>query len=126
MKLSEERKFGIIFIIIFSALDYYAFYKNNFILLYIFSLIIIFFLFSVLFKDSLLSYLMNKWIKFGMYISKVMNPIIMFLIYILTIIPISIIMRLFRVDLLKLKKDDKSSYWKDREDTLPNNMDDQF
>ena len=50
----------------------------------------------------------------------------MFLIYILTIIPISIIMRLFRVDLLKLKKDDKSSYWKDREDTLPNNMDDQF
>tara|TARA_B110000014_G_scaffold164173_1_gene115928 strand:- start:1252 stop:1632 length:381 start_codon:yes stop_codon:yes gene_type:complete len=126
MKLSEERKFGIIFIIIFSALDYYAFYKNNFSLLYIFSLIIIFFLFSVLFKDSLLSYLMNKWIKFGMYISKVMNPIIMFLIYILTIIPISIIMRLFRVDLLKLKKDDKSSYWKDREDTLPNNMDDQF
>ena len=126
MKISEERKFGIIFIIIFSALGYYAFHINNFNLLYFLSLIIVFFLFSVLFKDSLLTILMNKWIRFGLLISKVMNPVIMFLIYILTIIPISIIMRLFGVDLLKLKKGKKNSYWQERESTLPNNMDDQF
>ena len=40
-------------------------------------------------------------------------------------IPISIIMRLFGVDLLKLKKGKKNSYWQERESTLPNNMDEE-
>ena len=126
MKLSEEKKFAIIFIIIFILLNSYFLHKNIIIPVYFFTSLIIIFTFSIFFNQSLLKYLMKKWMKFALLISKVMNPIFMLIIYIFTVVPIGLIMKLFRVDSLKLKKNNKKTYWQKRENNLPNDMNDQF
>jgi len=126
MNISEEKKFGLVFLIIFSAFMYLAYYKSNINLLIIFSIINAFLLLSILFKDKLLTGLMRKWMQFGIILSKIMNPIIMLAIYIIAVVPIGIAMKIFMVDILKLKRSKKDSYWVDRESIKPNNMKDQF
>lgn len=50
------------------------------------------------------------WMRFGLLISKVTTPIILTLVYVITIIPTSIILRLARKDLLRRKFDGSESY----------------
>ena len=126
MKITEEVKFGIIFIILFLILIIYFFYNNSYIPIYFLVPVILFIFISIFINNSLLKYLMEKWMRFAILISKVMNPIIMCIIYITTVVPIGVFMRIFRVDSLKLKKKNKKTYWQNRENNIPNDMNDQF
>ena len=126
MKITEEVKFGIIFIILFLILIIYFFYNNSYIPIYFLVPVILFIFISIFINKSLLKYLMEKWMRFAILISKVMNPIIMCIIYITTVVPIGVFMRIFRVDSLKLKKKNKKTYWQNRENNIPNDMNDQF
>lgn len=52
------------------------------------------------------------WFQFGMLLHKAVNPLIMGLLFFLTITPIALIMRLFGKDPLRLRFDPKAeSYW---------------
>jgi hypothetical protein len=64
---------------------------------------------------------LNKlWMKFGLLLFKITNPIIMLLIYVITILPIGLIMRLLGKDPLRRKKDAAAeSYWIIREHPGP-------
>ena len=126
MKITEEVKFGITFIILFLILIIYFFYNNSYIPIYFLVPVILFIFISIFINKSLLKYLMEKWMRFAILISKVMNPIIMCIIYITTVVPIGLFMRIFRVDSLKLKKKNKKTYWQNRENNIPNDMNDQF
>jgi len=126
MKITEEVKFGITFIILFLILIIYFFYNNSYIPIYFLVPVILFIFISIFINKSLLKYLMEKWMRFAILISKVMNPIIMCIIYITTVVPIGVFMRIFRVDSLKLKKKNKKTYWQNRENNIPNDMNDQF
>ena len=77
MNISEEKKFGLVFFIIFSAFMYLAYYKSNINLLIIFSIINAFLLLSILFKDKLLTGLMrrNAIIKSNTNPTRVLNSI---------------------------------------------------
>lgn len=57
--------------------------------------------------------LKNKiYFKFRNFLGKIVTSFVMFLIFVLTIIPIGFIIRLFNKDLLKLKIDKSAkSYW---------------
>ena len=59
------------------------------------------------------------WFKFGNFMGKLLSPIFMMLLYIITILPTGTIIRLFQRDLLK-QKIDKScpSYWIDRKEKI--------
>ena len=50
------------------------------------------------------------WMRFGLLLSKITTPIILTLVYLITIIPTSIILRLARKDLLRRKFDSSESY----------------
>ena len=126
MKITEEVKFGITFIILFLILIIYFFYNNSYTPIYFLVPVILFIFISIFINKSLLKYLMEKWMRFAILISKVMNPIIMCIIYITTVVPIGVFMRIFRVDSLKLKKKNKKTYWQNRENNIPNDMNDQF
>ena len=126
MKITEEVKFGITFIILFLILIIYFIYNNSYIPIYFLVPVILFIFISIFINNSLLKYLMEKWMRFATLISKVMNPIIMCIIYITTVVPIGLFMRIFRVDSLKLKKKNKKTYWQNRENNIPNDMNDQF
>lgn len=59
---------------------------------------------------------LNKgWMKFGLLLYKVMNPIILGLLFFVTIMPIGLLMRAFGKDFLRLKLDrNAKSYWIER------------
>ncbi|MCC5870727.1 MAG: hypothetical protein JJU27_19685, partial [Gammaproteobacteria bacterium] len=73
------------------------------------------FLFFTFFFTSVLQPLNVLWFRFGMLLARVVNPIVMFLIYIVTIVPFGLGARLFGKDLLRLRLDKSAdTYWVDR------------
>ena len=55
------------------------------------------------------------WLKFGLLLYKVMNPIVLGLLFFVTIMPIGLVMRAMGKDFLRLRLDPTAkSYWIDR------------
>ena len=52
------------------------------------------------------------WFRFGMLLHHVMTPVILFLLYAVSVVPMGLLLRLFRKDLLRLRLDREArSYW---------------
>ena len=64
-----------------------------------------------LINSKILNPLNKLWFRFGIFLGKIISPIIMGTIFFLVVTPIGIIMRLFRKDLLNLKSSNIKSYW---------------
>jgi predicted membrane metal-binding protein len=63
----------------------------------------------------LLAPLNKLWLKFGLLLYKVMNPLVLGLLFFVTITPIGLVMRLFGKDFLRLRLDrEAKSYWIER------------
>ena len=113
IKISSNKSFGIVFFIVFLLIGLYPLihYEN----VRIWSLIVSFiFLFLGILSSSILTPLNLLWFKFGFLLGKLFSPIIMGVIFFLVVMPIGLIMRLFKKDLLKLKKNNAKSYWIER------------
>jgi hypothetical protein len=68
----------------------------------------------------LLAPLNRLWLKFGLLLYKVMNPIVLGLLFFVTIMPIGLLMRALGKDFLRLKLDPQAeSYWIDRKPPGP-------
>jgi hypothetical protein len=78
----------------------------------------------------LLAPLNRAWTKLGLVLFKVVNPVVMLLIYALTIVPIGLAMRACGCDPLRLKRPAgaDTSYWikRDPPGPAPQSMTDQF
>lgn len=63
--------------------------------------------------NSILLYPLNlAWFKFGLFLGKIISPIIMGIIFFLVVTPIGLLMRLLGKDVLNLKLNKKEgSYW---------------
>ena len=110
IKVSSNRSFGIVFFIVFLLIATYPLLKGNDVRIW--SLSISFgFLILGLINSKILSPLNKLWFKFGMFLGKIISPIIMGAIFFFVVTPIGIIMRLFGNDLLKLKSSCIKSYW---------------
>jgi Saxitoxin biosynthesis operon protein SxtJ len=67
-----------------------------------------------------LSGLNRAWTRLGLLLFKVVNPVVLALIYLVTIVPIGLIMRACGHDPLRLKRDPSAStYWVKREPPGP-------
>ena len=110
VKISSNRSFGIVFFIVFLIIALYPKINNQDLRLW--SLVIsILFLILGLTKSKILAPLNKVWFKFGIFLGKIVSPVIMGIIFFLVVTPTGIIMRLLRKDLLNLKFDKKKSYW---------------
>ncbi len=70
------------------------------------------FLVVALTKPSLLGPLNRLWLKLGLLIYKIVNPIVLGLLFYVTITPIGLLMRAFGKDFLRLRRDGSApSYW---------------
>jgi hypothetical protein len=62
----------------------------------------------------------RAWMKFGLVLHKIVNPVVMALLYYSTIVPIGVVMRLCGKDTLRLRREpDAASYWIVREPAGP-------
>jgi hypothetical protein len=80
-------------------------------------------------RPSLLHPLNLIWMKFGLLLHRVVNPVVMALLFYGTVLPTGLIMRMLGKDLLRLKREpDAASYWIVRQPAgpSPETMRDQF
>ena len=69
------------------------------------------------------------WTKLGLLLGRIITPIVMLLVYAISVVPTGLILRLSGKDLLSLKrKPDATSYWVKREPPgpSPDSLKDQF
>ena len=110
IKISSNRSFGIVFFVVFLLIALYPLLKDSD--LRIWSLLISFiFLALGLSNSNLLTPLNKLWFKFGLFLGKIISPLIMGLIFFAVVTPIGILMRMLGKDLLNLKYNKKKSYW---------------
>ena len=110
IKLGSNRSFGIVFFIVFLLISLYPLLNDE--NLRIWPLIIsLIFLTLGLLNSRLLTPLNRIWFKFGLFLGKLISPLIMGIIFFFVVTPIAILMRLLGKDLLNLKFNKNQSYW---------------
>ena len=111
IKLGSNRSFGIVFFIVFLLIAIFPLLNQEEIRIW--SLIIsILFLILGLLNSKILTPLNKLWFRFGLFLGKIISPIIMGVIFFLVVTPIGLLMRLFGKDVLNIKLNKKkNSYW---------------
>jgi len=119
IEVGSNRSFGLVFFTVFLVIGLYPWLQDEPVRLW--SLIVagVFLFFSFVFS-SVLRPLNVLWFRLGMQLAKIVNPIVMFIIYALTIVPFGIGARLMGKDILRIElDDDQKSYWIEREPPGP-------
>ena len=116
IKLPTNRNFGIVFSIVFLIIALWPLLKQNELRLWSLSISGIFFVLG-LFNSKLLLPLNKIWFKFGILLGSIIAPIVMGIVFFLVVTPTGLIMKLFRKDLLNLKKNKKETYWLDKDNS---------
>ena len=124
IKLPSNRNFGIIFSIVFLIITLWPLLNQSDIRIW--SLIIsVIFLVLGLINSKLLLPLNKIWFKFGIILGNFIAPIVMGIVYFMVVTPTGLIMRLLGKDLLNLKKNNKDTYWIEK-DNSNNDLKNQF
>ena len=110
IKISSNRSFGIVFFIVFLLIALYPLINKGEFRLWSLIISFIFFILGIL-NSKILTPLNKLWFKFGIFLGKIVSPIIMGMIFFFVVTPIGVLMRIFGKDVLNLKYNNKKSYW---------------
>ena len=112
--LPSNRKFGFFFTAVFVVIGVYLFIDEATTSSYVlFALASTFFVITVVKAEALLP--LNKlWMKFGLLLGMIVSPIVLGIIFFGLFTPISLLMKLFGRDELRLKLANRASHWKER------------
>ena len=124
IKISSNRSFGIVFFIVFLLIALYPLLNDENIRIWSLTISFIFLVLGII-NSKILSPFNKIWFKFGIYLGKIVSPIIMGIIFFTIVTTTSLIMRLFKKDLLNLKFNDDKSYWIKKTD-IKSKMKNQF
>ena len=116
--IKKSKNFGNTFSLIFLLIAIYNFYFELSLWLHFFVLSLSFFSISFL-KPQVFRLIAFLWEKFGLLLGKLFSPIILTIIYMFTIMPIKLILKIFSVDLINKKKNiSLKSYWIEKDKHL--------
>jgi len=111
-KIPTNKNFGYTFTIVFFIISlYFVVFTYNITFFIIFLLVSITFLSVTLAKPYLLAKPNLIWFKFGILISKIINPLILGLLFYIIFTPISLWFKIIKRDVLKTNFHSGSSYW---------------
>ena len=110
VKIGSNRSFGIVFCLVFLLIAIYPFVNGGELKLWSFIISISFLVLGLL-NSKVLNPLNKLWFKFGIFLGKIISPLVMGIIFFLVVTPIGVLMRLLNKDLLNLKFNNNSSYW---------------
>jgi len=116
IKVGSNKSFGIVFCIFFLIVSFYPLINGESIRLWSIFLSVIFLILG-LFNSRILTPLNILWFKFGIFLGTFVSPIVMGLVFFLVVTPTGLIMRMFKKDLLKLKKNELNTYWINRSES---------
>lgn len=119
VEMGSERSFGLVFAVFFGLLAGFSFFKGSDGFVYLAGATGIF-LVLALAAPKVLKPLNIVWFKFGLLLHKIVSPLIMGLLFYLTVTPIALIVRSTGKDPLRLKLDGAAkSYWIERDPPGP-------
>jgi hypothetical protein len=125
---SSDRGFGIVFTVVFAIIGLWPLIGGNGVRLWALAVAALF-LVAALALPRALAPLNRLWMKFGLLLHRITNPLIMGLVFFLAVTPTALIMKLLGKDPLKLGLDRAAkSYWVERKPPgpAPETMRDQF
>jgi len=119
IKTSSDRSFGIVFTVVFVLVGLWPLTGDNdprtWSLVLAGALLLVAFV-----RPRLLAPANRLWTRFGLLLHKISNPLIMGLVFFLTVTPTAIIMRLLGKDPMRRKLDRSAkTYWIDRDPPGP-------
>ena len=110
IKLGSNRGFGIVFFVVFALIGVYPLINNGEVRLWSILLSLIFLVLGLI-NSNILKPLNVLWFKFGLFLGKIVSPLILGFIFFIVVTPTGILVRFFKKDLLNLKFHSKKSYW---------------
>ena len=110
IQISSNKSFGIVFSCVFLFIALYPLSYSGEIRGWS-AIISLIFLVLGLLRSKILTPLNKLWFKFGIFLGKIISPLIMGIIFFLVVTPIGLIMRILGKDLLNLKYNSNKSYW---------------
>ena len=116
IKISSNRSFGIVFFIIFLIISLYPLIEGGELRVWSIVISIIFLILGIL-NSKILTPFNKLWFKIGIFLGKIISPLVMGIIFFIVVTPIGLLMRLLNKDLLNLKFNNSNSYWIERSDT---------
>jgi len=108
--------FGIIFFIFFLIIGLYPLISNGTIRIWSILLSLVFLIITCG-RPNLFTFLNKLWIQFGIFLGKIISPIVMGLVFFFVVTPIGILVRILKKDVMGLKRG-ATSYWINRKDKL--------
>ena len=124
----SERGFGVVFAVVFSIIGFWPLLSGSGVRTW--SLVIAAgFLAAAFVAPRLLAPLNRLWFRFGMLLGHIVSPVVMAIIFYLTVLPTGLVMRLLGKDLLRLRFDPEAeSYWihRDPPGPAPDSLKQQF
>ena len=124
IKIGSNRNFGVVFFVVFLLIGLWPILKGNEIRIWSIVISLIFLILGILNSKTLTPF--NKvWFRFGIFLGNFISPIIMGIVFFLVVTPTGLIMKLFRKDLINLRKNNSSTYWIEKKD-IKSSMKNQF
>ena len=110
IKKSSNKNFGIVFFVFFFLIGFWPLLNDQSYRLWA---IIISFIFLILglINSKFLTPLNILWFKFGLFLGKIVSPIVMGIIFFVVVTPTGVLMRMMNKDPLNLKFNNNKSYW---------------
>ena len=119
VKGSSNRSFGVVFAVVFAIIGLFPLIGGSSVRWW--SLIVAGVFLALAFAaPKLLSPLNRLWMRFGLLLHRIVNPLVMALLFFLVVTPIALLMRLFGKRPLHLETEpDAESYWIPRDPPGP-------
>ena len=124
IKLPSNKSFGLLFFVVFMGIAIYQYSNIGKINIYLISISLIFFALGII-NSRVLTPFNRLWMKFGFLLGKIVAPIVMGIVFYFVITPIALLLRIFKKDVLNLKKNKSTTYWIKKTD-IKSKMKDQF
>lgn len=128
VKIGSERSFGLVFAVVFAIIALWPLKDGGEIRLWAAGAACAFAVVALV-APRMLKPLNLVWFKFGMLLHHVVTPLVMGLLFFLTVTPVGLLMRATGKDPMRLKRDPAAaSYWIERTPTgpAPETMKNQF
>ena len=124
IKIGPNRSFGVVFFVVFLLIGLWPILKGNELRIWAIVISLIFLILGIL-NSKILTPFNKVWFRFGIFLGNFISPIIMGIVFFLVVTPTGLIMKLFRKDLINLRKNNSSTYWIEKKD-IKSSMKNQF
>ena len=116
IKIGSNKSFGIVFFIVFFVIALFPLINNSEVRIWAVIISLIFLILGLI-NSKILTPLNKAWFKFGIFLGKIISPLVMGIIFFLVVTPIGLLMRLLNKDLLNLKFNTNNTYWIEKTET---------